>query len=141
MTPKKENNVIKIKSLNEAIVDNKDNNSNKDNNEDTLIIKVKKVLLNGVKLYKIMDIKSYYIDELPVQYLNEKPYCYITDDIFIIEAKDNNRIELELDCFIKEDDYKIMIDNLKECGSRLHKINEELKVIRSEWRGTEEINI
>jgi hypothetical protein len=121
-----------------------------------LYLRTKKVVYRGEKVYEILDFSCYNLedDALPHKYFEEYPYCFEIDGQFVIVTNDKefvsespnyngkeNSFIFEVGDYIQQENFEKLLKILRVCGEKLHNINQEIKVMRLEWKGKKDFEI
>jgi hypothetical protein len=108
-----------------------------------LKLKVKKVIDRGEKYYKLLSFECYKEYELPHKYFDKYPYCYMEDNLVFVNIsnKEDDNYAFKLGDFVDEATFDKLIKVLRVCGEKLHNLNQEIKQLKVEWKGEEEVKI
>lgn len=99
-------------------------------------LKFKKILRKGVKKCEYLSCEALSSDDLPEKYLSDTPNCYKLHNTLIINTSDNT-VQMSPGSRYEPAYIKKLIDRIKECGKRLHEINQQLKIENAGWEGEE----
>ena len=106
-----------------------------------LALKANRVVYRGEKYWKILEFSAYEGEELPFKYFDELPVCFKIKGKLEIHYSDVTSIRLGVGGLISDKEYRHVVRVLRFCGKKLHLINEDIKKIKAEWTGEEEIII
>lgn len=97
---------------------------------------VKFVPANGIASRKVTKIEGVLPSEaLPQEYLNQDYHIYLAktkDYIFCVHGSN-----LDLGHEYKEPEFQNILAYIQKSGDTLHEINEKIRKLRLEWKGTE----
>ena len=104
---------------------------------------VKIIPADGVESRKIISFEGVLeLSALPERYRLENP-CFFKEayEEVIILLDFNTREEITPGKIIPESKFQQMVSTMRECGNRLHEVNEKIRERRREWHGEEIIEI
>ena len=105
-------------------------------------IEVEKVLSLRGKEYKIVSVEVIEYKDLPKEYLEGYPKAFKNyyggiPTLQVFSTREDRELYVEQGETISQEKFHKIIEILKKCGERLHRINEERRKISATWRGFE----
>ena len=105
-------------------------------------IKTEKVVVRGLKKYKILELVCLEESSLPISYIKKGECCYLSmRDRIITNTTSIHSPLLVLNGQYTEADMDARLSFLRRCGERLREINKQIAEETRDWHGEETLII
>lgn len=101
--------------------------------------------IDGIKYAQIVNFKMMSIAQLPSEYVSKHPSMWkgvnntMTNKVFFRGVDGKSYLAFEKKLLIPKDNYLEMLNFIKLCGDRLHKINKKNKKVKTKEKKKETI--
>lgn len=108
-----------------------------------ITLKIKKIVVRGERMIKILDVKALTEGELPLRYvqiadLQNDAYAYMRSEYKqLYVARHQWAHTLYLGEVLTESKFTEIVKLLRKCGERLREINRQLAIDNAGWHGEE----